>query len=198
VIASIAAVCRLRDLMTKIIGRPMILLLATACATPAPVTTPGTSPAAMPLPAKALEIPPYDVRLLKDGTEMELSGGMPDGTADAVAHVLDGAPWVRVIHLNSMGGRIAEGLKLEGLIRKRALITYSSTSCISACTIAFLAGRERFLATDAWLGFHSTSLKLGADSFTLGNVEMRKIYRREGLPDKLIDQALATKPGDVW
>lgn len=83
-------------------------------------------------------IPPYSLRLLRNNTELEVSGGMPIGTTDAVRNMLDSLPAVRVIHLNSVGGRIVEANKLAGLISQHQLITYTSTSCTSACALAFI------------------------------------------------------------
>ena len=63
-------------------------------------------------------------------------------------------PGVRVVHLDSPGGRVGEGKKLHALIRAHKLDTYVETSCQSACTLAFTAGRERILLKGATLGFH--------------------------------------------
>ena len=150
------------------------------------------------LPAAAEDIPPYELGLLKNGTEMELAGGMPAGTTAAVKKMLDASPAIRVIHLNSVGGDMSEGVQLGRLIRLRHLITYTSTTCASACTVAFLAGSERYLGENGWLGFHSAAKKWGGDSFAAGNVAFRKIYQELGLPDSMIDKALATAPRDVW
>ncbi len=176
----------------------MLLVVAGCDAPPNNTLRPSNTTASSHSLSRTPQVAPYDVRLLSGGTEIELAGGMPDGTTAAVQRMLDGAPQVKVIHLNNLGGELSEGLKLERLIRDRRLITYSSATCDSACTIAFLAGRERYLATDAWLGFHSAARTLGGSSFAAGNKVMRDIYRSEGLPDTIIDRALATAPDEVW
>src|SRR5262249_34921729 len=84
------------------------------------------------------------LKILPDGAELELSGGITFGITDEVRKILDIAPSVKVIHLNSWGGRVAEARKLRDLISERRLITYTSTTCASACTIAFLGGRQRY------------------------------------------------------
>ncbi len=100
------------------------------------------------------DTPPYALRLLRQGTEVKLSGGMPAGTANALETMLDAAPQIKVVHLNSIGGFIGEGEKIRDLIEQRGLTTYTSTQCASACTIAYLGGTSRYLAPRAKLGLH--------------------------------------------
>ncbi|HVJ43628.1 MAG TPA: hypothetical protein VM639_19155 [Dongiaceae bacterium] len=144
------------------------------------------------------EVPPYQIHLLAKGTEIELAGGMPFGTTEAVRKQLETAPAVHVIHLNSTGGQALEGYKLGLLIKERHLVTYTSTTCASACTLAFIAGTKRYLAQNAWLGFHSASLSLGGDSWATGNRAMRDIYQSAGLPGDFIAKALETAPSEIW
>ncbi|HVJ35299.1 MAG TPA: hypothetical protein VND94_19475 [Terriglobia bacterium] len=160
-----------------------------------------TGSASGPIAAKIdhpMEVSPYQINLLADGTEIELAGGMPYGTAEAVRKELDTAPSVHVIHLNSTGGQALEGYKLGLLIKERHLVTYTSTTCASACTLAFIAGTRRYLAENAWLGFHSASLSLGGESWATGNQAMRDIYQRAGLPESFIAKALTTAPSEIW
>ena len=52
------------------------------------------------------------IRVMNQGTEVELLGGFEFGTSNNLAQVLVDNPSVKIIHLNSMGGRIAEAKKL--------------------------------------------------------------------------------------
>ena len=162
-------------------------------------------PAVTPPPAAAPQraaIPhtlgPYSIHLLTSGTEMELAGDMPEGTTAAVQKLLDAHPSVHVIHLNSDGGELQEGHLLAELIQQRHLTTYTSTVCASACTIAFLAGSPRYLADDAWLGFHSSYDKDSGESSQQGNAVFYQAYHADGLPDAFITKALGTAPSEVW
>lgn len=143
-------------------------------------------------------VPPYQVHLLVGGTEMELAGGMPLGTSGAVSKMLNETPGIKVIHLNSSGGRIQEGAWLAKMIKDRHLTTYTSTGCASACTLAFIAGAHRYIAPDALLGFHGVSRTMGGQASWQGNEEMRDLYLDAGLPAAFIDKALATPPSDIW
>ena len=96
----------------------------------------------------------FTVRVIRQGKEMEVIGGMAFGVTEEVKRLLDANPEVRVIHLNSIGGRIAEARVLRQLIQSRNLITYSSRGCLSACASAFMGGRIRILNRNAQLGFH--------------------------------------------
>jgi hypothetical protein len=143
--------------------------------------------------------PPHQIRLLRDGTELELAGGMPFGTADAVKKFLDAAPAVQVIHLNSQGGRINEAYQLYKTIKERNLSTYTSADCVSACSLAFLAGRERYLGESGRLGFHSTSIgELSGEVAKELNDEVRQTLQTHGVPSSFIDRALSTSPKDMW
>ncbi|MBD5805236.1 hypothetical protein AZOA_46860 [Azoarcus sp. Aa7] len=143
--------------------------------------------------------PPHQIRLLRDGAELELAGGMPFGTADAVREFLDAAPAVQIVHLNSQGGRMSEAYQLYKTIKERNLSTYTSADCVSACSIVFLAGRERYIGESGRLGFHSTAIgELSGDVVEELNDEVRKTLRTHGVPDGFIDRALSTSSKDMW
>jgi len=142
---------------------------------------------------------PYEIRLLRNGTELELAGGMPFGTADAVKNFLDASPAIRVIHLNSQGGRMKEAYQLYKTIKARSLITYTSANCVSACTVAFLAGQERYLGENGRLGFHSVSIgDLSGVEIQQLNDEVRQKLKTHHVPDSFIEHALSTSPKDMW
>jgi hypothetical protein len=144
-------------------------------------------------------IPPHRLRLLRNGTELELAGGMPHGTAEAVRTLLDAAPGVQVLHLNSVGGRVSEGHQVYRLVRDRGLTTYTATDCFSACTIAFLGGSQRYLANNARLGFHSISFG-GVDYQRLPdiNADLRRTLEQDNVPKWFIDKALTTPASSMW
>jgi hypothetical protein len=95
------------------------------------------------------DIPAYSIRLMRDGTEAEIVGGFKYGLAKDLSIVIKAASRLKVVHFDSIGGRIGEGEKLFKLIRERGLNTYVSTKCLSACTLAFAGGRERFILRGA-------------------------------------------------
>lgn len=145
------------------------------------------------------DTPPCAFRLLRNGTELELSGGMRFGTAEELRNILNATPTVKIIHLNSGGGRINEAILIARLIRERGLITYTSSECDSACTLAYLAGRERLLSNRARLGFHSASIGgAGAKSFKDINDEFEQAMEAVQATRQFIRKALSTDNEHLW
>jgi hypothetical protein len=145
------------------------------------------------------DTPTYQLRLLRGGTEVELAGGMPFGTAEALRKVLDATPDVKVVHLNSIGGRIGEGFQIYQMVHDRNLTTYTATECASACTIAFLGGSSRYLSSKARLGFHSGSFgSLDGKQYPDINADVRRILAAHGAPAWFIDRALSTSASSMW
>lgn len=66
---------------------------------------------------------------------------------------------------------------------------------MSACTLAFVAGRQRVLKKGAQLGFHR-AIFAGDDK--LDDSTERSIYRAAGVPAAFIDRALATSNASIW
>ncbi len=138
-------------------------------------------------------IPDYSLRLMRDGTEAEVTGGFKYGLAHDAARLFAKAPALKVVHLNSGGGRLGEAERLGRLIRERHLDTYTSASCSSACTVAFLAGRERWLKAGARLGFHHESFA-GSEKFD----SMRKLLVTAGVPATFAQRAVSASSGTMW
>jgi hypothetical protein len=146
------------------------------------------------------DIPTYSLQTLRSGTEAEITGGIKFGLTDDLDKLLKASPQVKVVHLNSPGGRMGEGEKLYNLIREKGLTTYVQAQCISACTIAFAGGRERYIAQGAVLGYHQ-----GAFAGLLSSKELQdlvdgeaRIYRDAGLSTDFIGRAVTTPNSEVW
>ena len=144
------------------------------------------------------DIPQYSLRVMRNGTEAEITGGIKYGLAADFAKVLRASRQIRVVHLNSIGGRIGEGEALYDVIRGNHLITYVSEKCLSACTLAFSAGRERVLGHGAVLGFHRGSFA-GEDLRDSPELKgQRRIFTAAGFAAPFIARALATPSADMW
>jgi len=145
------------------------------------------------------DTPAYQLRLLEGGKEVELSGGMPYGTADALKAILDAGPDIKLVHLNSDGGWIVEGEKIARMIRSRKIDTFTSTECSSACTIAFLGGTSRYLSSKGRLGFHSASFgSIDAKDVPEFNDDFRRSLRAYGAPSWFINKAMRTSSTSMW
>ena len=139
----------------------------------------------------------FTIRVMREGTELEISGGIKYGLDKALRAALEASPNVKVIHFDSTGGRIGEAIKVHQTIKDRKLDTYVADRCYSACTLAFAAGRERWLAQDEGeLGFHSASFPGWSQrDAELANDQQRAIFIANGFEPGFVREALAT-PAD--
>ena len=142
------------------------------------------------------DIPAYTIRLMRDGTEAEIVGGFKYGLTDDFAALANAAQHLKVVHLDSVGGRLGEGEKLFTVIRDRGLDTYVSSRCMSACTLAFAGGRERFLLRGAVLGFHKGGFPGVSDSEF--DTLQHKVFAAAGFDSRFIERALSTPHNDLW
>jgi hypothetical protein len=138
-------------------------------------------------------------RVLRDGRELEFSGRISFGSAKELERFLDGMGALKVVHLNSHGGRVLEAQRMGDLIKQRNLSTYVSGQCLSACTIIFLSGRERYISADARLGFHQPDFA-GATAeerrTMIADEEAR--LRRLGASEAFARRANQAKPDEIW
>src|SRR5262245_16999065 len=132
---------------------------------------------------------------MRDGTEAEIVGGLKYGLTDDFLKILGASRQVKVVHLDSIGGRLGEGERLFDVIRSRGLTTYVSSKCLSACTLAFAGGRDRYLRKGAVLGFHKGVFPGTHDD--LDQVQ-RAIFVRAGFDPGFIAKALSTPNTDVY
>jgi hypothetical protein len=144
-------------------------------------------------------IPEHELQILHGGTELEYAGGITFGATDDVRVLLDADPEIRVIHLNSPGGRVGEARKLRNLIRERNLVTYTASECASACTIAFMGGVERFVAPEAKLGFHRADFPgLTRKELARLNAEEWQRLVAEGVAVWFATHAYSTPSDSMW
>ena len=134
-----------------------------------------------------------------DGQSLRLDGWIVVGTANHFEEILDQNPQVRRIYLTSGGGRIREARQMASAIRARKLSTTASGDCSSACTILFLAGRERSAAMGSSLGFHSPSgVGLSDEEARSSSPDMRASYEAAGLPYDFVERAMSTPSSSMW
>jgi hypothetical protein len=145
------------------------------------------------------ELGTHTLKILRDGTVLEFSGGITFGITDEVRKILDIAPSIKVLHLNSNGGRVAEARKLRDLIREKKLITYTSNVCASACTYAFLGGSQRYIAPGARIGFHQVDFPgLAPQELARENENERRLLIQIGIPVWFADRAYSTPSNSMW
>jgi hypothetical protein len=145
------------------------------------------------------DLPAYSLRIMRNGTEAEITGGIKYGLADDFSKLLKASPQIRVLHLNSMGGRIGEAEKLYNLVREKGLITYVHSECLSACTIVFAGGKERYVAKDAVLGFHEPAFPgISREELQSSVSDQKQIFKDAGFSADFVVRALKTPNSEMW
>lgn len=145
------------------------------------------------------EIGRRELRVVADGRALHYVGGIGFGAAEDASRALDAAPAVQLVILDSPGGRLGPARELRDLIRARGLATYSAEGCLSACTIAFVGGRERFLGPAARLGFHLPEFPGLSDQDLAAEVERdKRDLARLGVPAGFIARIYATPHDAMW
>jgi hypothetical protein len=141
----------------------------------------------------------YQLRLLRNATEIEVSGAIVFGLTDEIAKTLDTQPRVRIIHLNSQGGRVGEARRLRNFIASRKLTTFTASGCFSACTLAYAAGERRLIGKNAGLGFHQYAFPgVHRNAFHRQYENDKSDWLARGIDREFIDRAYATPHDDLW
>lgn len=173
----------------------LLFLAATATAEAPPPrsqTPPGT---AQPEGSSAA----YAARGIRGGSEVEFFGEIRFGSAQDLGQALARNPDARVLHLNSPGGSIGEAREMAQLVRDRAMTTTIDRACMSACTLVFLAGKERVLVTGAELGFHrTTALDMNAAETDAIQEPDRRYMLSIGIPAAFVDRVYSTPSSTIW
>jgi hypothetical protein len=137
--------------------------------------------------------------LLPSGHELEISGGLRAGSARKFQAFLESAPHIRVIHISSVGGRIREAVAIADLIAQRGLTTYVAGRCVSAGTLIFLGGKERYAHAAAKIGFHAASFA-GITKSELGELNQPVVDRmvKAGVSRDFVNRVTNTPPSEMW
>ncbi|MDP4025309.1 hypothetical protein Q8W71_22005 [Methylobacterium sp. NEAU 140] len=139
------------------------------------------------------------VALGPGGRDIRVAGDLSEGVAARVAALLSAHPGVGRLHLTSDGGLVAEAEALGALVTARGLATYVPDACASACTLVFVRGRERYLATGGRLGFHAPYEADPSGAATpVDPAPERAAYLAAGVPADFAAEALAVPSDDLW
>jgi len=145
------------------------------------------------------KLPPYEIRVLPGGREVEFSGGIRAGSEKELERIVSAMPQLKVLHVNSVGGRIREAERMAELVRKKGLTTYTSDQCLSAATLVFIAGKERVVASRAKIGFHQGWFPgMTEHQRRVSDEALRKTMLQAGVSDEFITHVLATSHESMW
>jgi hypothetical protein len=139
------------------------------------------------------------LRVIRNGSELEISGDIALGLTKKVLSTLDSNPKIRLIHLNSRGGRVGEARKLRDLIASRKLSTFTAAGCYSACTLAYAAGEKRLIAKGASLGFHQYAFPgVSQLAFRAEYEKDKRDWLSRGIDQAFIGRAFTTSHESIW
>jgi hypothetical protein len=132
-----------------------------------------------------------------DGKTVLVHGVFGVGFATELTEVLHASVGVRTVVLHSRGGRVYEAVSAAKQIRALHLDTRAVGQCDSACTILFLAGRERSAAADTTFTFHKASSPgvNAQDEWLEANLT---VFRAAGLSPAFLERYRALREGELW
>jgi hypothetical protein len=137
-----------------------------------------------------------DVKVAPNGGSILLSGVLGTGSAERVRTILAATPDIKLVQLDSIGGRIFEAQAIAAEVRQRRLNTYVTGMCVSACTIIFLAGEARAATPNARIGFHRGSL--AGEPIDRGQDPMINVYRKAGISQAFLERVKNTPSESMW
>lgn len=144
----------------------------------------------------------YTLQRVGDGSLVRFQGYLGYGAARDLRQVLVAGPEVQGIILDSPGGWIASGRSMGRVIADHGLNTYSFEGCHSACTTAFIFGRNRYLADEARLGFHQYAVPFGGlESYSNMWIEQQRDlhhFRNQGVSASFLARLFQAEHGDAW
>lgn len=140
-----------------------------------------------------------DIVLSEDGQSIALRGPFGMGAARRFEQIVEKAPQLRRVVLDSPGGRLYEAHRIATAVRLRGLQTRASGDCASACTLVFVAGTRRSLVSPARLGFHRASVPSMNPLYDeMANRKLAELYAEAGLPEDFVASVLRTPARRMW
>ena len=134
--------------------------------------------------------------------QLHVTGIMEIGILPAFREMLAKHPDSIAVAFNSNGGNIYQARGLARLIMLNGLDTYVDEDCYSACTIAYVAGKSRYMSPNGRLGFHQYSM----NSRMLNHrIDIKKEQARDlsffksRIPGGMfIDQIFSSESAELW
>ena len=135
----------------------------------------------------------------EDGHRLQLRGWLAPGDAARVQQAMAAAPTVRVLELDSPGGRFAEAQQLAAALRGQGWTVRVRGRCRDACTIVLMAGAVRQLLPDAQWGVAQPEAVSSNPLFKpLVRQRLAALYAAAGVPPALVSTGLAMPRDFHW
>ena len=137
--------------------------------------------------------------LSADGQRLQLRGWLGLGSAARVQQAAAAAPALRVLEIDSPGGRFQEALQLAGALRGQGWTVRVRGTCLDACTMVLMAGAVRQLLPDAqWGVVRPAPVSFNPLFERLAQRRLAALYTGAGLPEALVKTGLAMPHDFQW
>jgi hypothetical protein len=151
-------------------SRPLAASLATSLAASALLALTATAAAAM--------------TLERVGGDLFATGPVEPDDVQAFKAELESGGLRRIVFVNSPGGQLRAALQIALMIRKKGVETLVSGYCHSACSLLFIAGRERRFATghkprNTQVGIHGASSRATGELRLQAAPRMMALYKAQ-------------------
>lgn len=145
--------------------------------------------------------PPLRVAVEDGGRRLHVSGVIDYELLEQVNAALAQGRAEQIV-LSSEGGSIPAARALAQRIAARGLAAHVEALCASACTLVFMAGRERTLGPAGRLGFHGYGvmgfMRAGFNDIPAEEARDRAWLLARGLDPAFVERAYATPIDRIW
>jgi hypothetical protein len=139
------------------------------------------------------------VSISDDGHRLQLRGWLAPGDAARVQQAMATAPAVRVLEVDSPGGRFQEALQLAGALRGQGWTVRVRGACRDACTLVLMAGSVRQLMPEAQWGIARPAAVSANPLFKpLVRRQLAALYAAAGIPAPLVKTGMALPHDFHW
>ena len=147
----------------------------------------------------------YQLTVSKDQQQLIIRGDLDIGITTAVRSTLAAHPQIRSVVLQSRGGHIYEGRGLAKLFTEQEIATYVYAECSSACTTAYIGGKQRYIGSQGKLGFHqyrveTTKTSQFAHFYDLRAEQQRDIalFKVRGIDQVFLSRVFDQPANRIW
>ncbi len=147
----------------------------------------------------------YQLNLSDDQQQLIIRGDLDIGITTAVRSTIETHPQIKSVVLQSLGGQIYEGRGLANLFTEHGIDTYVYKECSSACTTAFIGGKQRYISTQGMLGFHqywveTTKYSQFVQFYNLRVEQQRdlSLFKARGIDQVFLDRMFDQPATRIW
>jgi hypothetical protein len=147
----------------------------------------------------------YQLDVSEDQQHLIIRGDLDIGITTAVRSTIEAHPQIRSVVLQSRGGHIYEGRGLAKLFTEHDIDTYVYEECSSACTTAFIGGKQRYIGTQGKLGFHqyrvvTTKTSQFVHFYNLRAEQQRDlaVFKARGIDQAFLNRVFDQPANRIW